>query len=115
MDSGLITIFIVLIALIGLAFYFFNPLEKSKPYTKELETDTASSETEFLLLQVEEFSSTLEEAKKGYIRHSQNEVYKNRFLPLYQTLVKTKRPQVTFHTKLKKFKETYSNIDDLFK
>ena len=115
MDSGLTTIFIVLMVLIGLAFYFFNPLKKNEPYTKELETDTASSETEFLLLQVEEFSSTLEEAKKAYIRHSQEEVYKNRFLPLYQTLVKSKRPQVIFNTKFKKFKETYLNLDGLIK
>ena len=115
MDSNLITIFIVLIVIISLAFYFINPLKKSEPKTRELETDKAPNDITSLLFQVEEFFSTTEDAKKGYIRHSYKEALKNRFFPLYQTLIKSKSPKVIINSKIKKFKETFSDFDNLVK
>lgn len=115
MDSNLITIFIVLIVIISLAFYFINRLKKSKLKTREHETDKAPNDIAFLFFQVEEFFSTTEDAKKRYIKHSYKEALKNRFLPLYQTLIKSKSPKVIFNSQFKKFKETFSDFDNLVK
>ena len=108
LNTSIIAIFLLIV--IFIVAHRFDRQEKSKK-SGDLSPKISPPTTSPYLIEVEQFLSIIEDAKKNYFRFSQKAELKTRFYPLYQTVSGFSSIGSITDPKLKQFIEIYSNLD----
>ena len=112
MDFNEFVVWIIVIAVLTVIYFSIrdNPNSKKTPEIAQNEPPS-SIDYQSQLLQVEEFLTLINDARKDYFRHSCKEELKSRYEPLFQQVSRISDRKFSTNPQVIQFKQVYSNLD----
>lgn len=112
MDSFSVVVLILIIGIVFVIYLLKTSYSISKKTPEIAQNEPPSSiDDQSKLLQVEEFLTLINDARKDYFRHSYKEELKSRYEPLFQQVSRISDRKFSTNPQVIQFKQVYSNLD----